>query len=238
MSLCILRLNEEQTYKVWKSQLRRLTNEPKSVIKLDEFEILNYATKIFTTQAGPTGSGPRWNGRQIRNAFRSASAIAEYGTMNGEPARLDVNHFQKVVKASDAFDDYLRRTKKGFSDADMAENDIMRAETYGLHAKQSHLAQQQDFPHHDGSPRLPFRRGPKPQMNAPYMQQNMQPTAQPQGYPNMTPPSMQYQPVGGYYQTQPNLQPYGLPQQQPPALAPIPTPQQWPNTNPQNPSTL
>ncbi len=48
LSLCILRLNEEQTYKVWKSQLRRLTDEPKSVIKLDEFEILNYATKLFT----------------------------------------------------------------------------------------------------------------------------------------------------------------------------------------------
>ncbi len=103
MSLCILRLNEEQTYKVWKSQLRRLTDEPKSVIKLDEFEILNYATKLFTTQAGPTGSEPRWNGWQIRNAFRSAIASSEYSTRSVEPARLDVNHFQKVVEASDAF---------------------------------------------------------------------------------------------------------------------------------------
>lgn len=67
------------------------------------------------------------------------------------------------------FDDHLRRTKKRFSDADITENDMMRAETYGLQAKQSHLAQQQDFPHRDGSPRLPFRQSLRPQTNAPYM---------------------------------------------------------------------
>lgn len=234
-------LNEEQTFKIWKSQLRRIRNESKNVIEFDENDLLRYANTLFQNQANSTGAagrGPRWNGRQIRNAFQSAIAIAEYGTRKGEPARLDVSHFQKVAKASDAFDDYLRRTKKGFSDADMAENDMMRADTYGLQANQSHMAQQQGFSQYDGSPRLPFRRAPKPQMNAPYTQQNMQPMGQPQGYPSMIQPSMQYQQVGGYQQTQPNMQPYGPPQQQPTAFAAVPTPQQWPNTNPQNPSSL
>lgn len=186
------------------------------MIEFDEHDLLRYASTLFQNQAnstGATGSGPRWNGRQIRNAFQSAIVIAEYGTRNGEPARLDVVHFQKVAKASDAFDDYLGRTKKGFSDADMAENDMMRADTYGLQANQSHMAQQQGFSQYDGSPRLPFRRGPKPQGNVPYMQQNVQPMGQPQGYPSLTPPSMQYQPATGYQQTQPNMQPYSLFQQ-------------------------
>ena len=231
-------LNEDQTRKIWQSQMRRIKDESKIEVELDELGLPNYATRLFATQAGPSGNGPRWNGRQIRNAFHSAVAIAEHGATKDKPAKLEVNHFQKVVKVSDAFDDYLRWTKRGQSDADLASQDMMRTDTYDIQTNQSQSAQPQNFHQYDPSPRLPFRRPPKAQMSVPYAQQNLQLTGFPQQYPVMNAQPMQYQPAVGYQQPQASMQPYNIPQQQPNAFAPYPTSQQWPTNSPQNASTL
>ena len=216
-------LDQDQTYKIWRSQLHRVKDYAGGMIEFDEFELLGYATTLFTTQAGLAKSGPRWNGRQIRNAFQSAIAIAECGISKGEPATLGVSHFQKVVKASDAFDDYLRRTKNGLTDADIASTGMMRDDTYGLQANPSNMTQQQGFHQNASNHRLSFRRGPQSPMNAPFMQ----PTSQHQGYQTLAPPQQ--------YQPQPNMQPY---QQQPNTFALNPTPQQWPSGNSQDAAAL
>ena len=98
-------LNEDQMRKIWKSQMRRIKDDPEIKIEFDEVDLLHYATTLFANQAGPTDKGSRWNRLQVRSAFQSAVAIAEYAAKEGKPTKLDVSNFQKVVKASDAFDD-------------------------------------------------------------------------------------------------------------------------------------
>lgn len=85
-----------------------------------------------------------WNGRQIRNAFQTAAALAEFdgqkhqekhqGSQNRGPvySRLHTNHFKVVAKAAEQFDKYIqsvdgsttlaRNLHKG------ARNDAFRAE--------------------------------------------------------------------------------------------------------------
>ena len=148
-------LNGDLTKKIWISQMRRMKDDLEINIEFDQVKLLTYAIALFRTQANknnPKGKGPRWDGRQIRNAFQSAIGIAKYGVKNGKPTRLEVSHFEKVVKASDAFDDYLQHTKNNFTDADIARNRIMREDTFGIWASQPHMAQQQQgFNQHDSS---------------------------------------------------------------------------------------
>ncbi|RMJ07908.1 hypothetical protein CDV36_012492 [Fusarium kuroshium] len=76
--------------------------------------------------------GGRWNGRQIRNAFQIASSLARYHALEeyenelakGQdlgPRRpvLNRTQFEKVERATNAFNNYLEQTK-GFNDADLA----------------------------------------------------------------------------------------------------------------------
>ena len=76
----------------------------------------------------------RWNGRQIRNAFQTAVAIAEYHHTldmrkkgySGNP-ELTVEHLQKVVQASSDFDDYMRKTHSGYTDEQIAAKANLRS---------------------------------------------------------------------------------------------------------------
>ncbi|KJK76267.1 hypothetical protein H634G_08407 [Metarhizium anisopliae BRIP 53293] len=74
----------------------------------------------------------RWNGRQIRNAFQIASSLARYHALEEYELELaegkdggrkqpvlDEAQFRKVERATEAFKDYLERTK-GYNDSDLA----------------------------------------------------------------------------------------------------------------------
>jgi len=109
-------------------QMRRIKERLKT-IQIDNQQILEYAKLHFETQCRLTG-GTGWNGRQIRNAFQSATALAQFECKNStEPVHLQVRHFEIVAKAAAEFDDYLIRTT-GHSDAERAAFNMMRTDSF------------------------------------------------------------------------------------------------------------
>lgn len=68
--------------------------------------------------------------RQIRNAFQTAIALAEYEAgENGTPS-LALGHFKKVADASKEFDIYLKNVYGGQSDAHIAMMEQSRIDDY------------------------------------------------------------------------------------------------------------
>ncbi|KJK68699.1 hypothetical protein P875_00075807 [Aspergillus parasiticus SU-1] len=91
-----------QTEKIWEKPL-----------SIDRAGILAFAKKHFTKSKNGKG---RWNGRQIRNAFLIASALAHYERThnikkNGNSCDLSAQHFKTVVKAGTGFEKYLLMTR-------------------------------------------------------------------------------------------------------------------------------
>ncbi|KAL4748041.1 hypothetical protein BDW72DRAFT_196176 [Aspergillus terricola var. indicus] len=131
MSLYYPPLNREQTKKIWAMNLARLesiekerhraTGQPK--LSIAAADIMKYAMEHFTETSKMDKA---WNGRQIRNAFLTAAALARYdqhsakGKLHdGSTYDITVKHFRIVADASWGFDEYLHETK-GKSDAQLA----------------------------------------------------------------------------------------------------------------------
>jgi hypothetical protein len=109
--------------KVWKLNIKRTKDRKAKKIRVKHTEILEYAREHFNLSVDG-----RWNGRQIRNAFQIAIALAEYDTQGKKRAsKKDAKnesqdgaekssrtivvrkyHFEKVAQASVEFDKYLR----------------------------------------------------------------------------------------------------------------------------------
>ena len=106
MSLYYPALSSSSTKQVWQMNIKR-TLENVETVKMDEDEIVQFGMTHYK-KAKKTNSG-KWNGRQIRNAFQTAIALAEWEVKQGKvgQARLTKAHFQKVAEASRAFDEYL-----------------------------------------------------------------------------------------------------------------------------------
>ncbi|KAF4630939.1 hypothetical protein G7Y89_g7191 [Cudoniella acicularis] len=71
----------------------------------------------------------KWNGRQIRNAFQTAVALAEYEqNPDGKKEKFTVSqkHFKKVVELSRKFEEYIVKAK-GAKDSDIVESQRIRA---------------------------------------------------------------------------------------------------------------
>jgi hypothetical protein len=154
-------LEERPTIEVWKMNLRRTKDrmhkrlartdegeEDKTVgeediegkdkirFKIDKKEILAFAKDHFNRN-----KEGRWNGRQIRNAFQTAIALAEYD-MQGDTGsdeevrkprtvRLRKSHFKTVEDASSAFEEYLKQVYGGKSAGEIAKNISMRYDDFG-----------------------------------------------------------------------------------------------------------
>jgi hypothetical protein len=68
-----------------------------------------------------------WNGRQIRNAFHTAVALAEFdGKTNLKAPVLQWGHFKSTARASEIFESYLKITLGG-SERELASNEKLRA---------------------------------------------------------------------------------------------------------------
>ncbi|KAF9784861.1 hypothetical protein IL306_006564 [Fusarium sp. DS 682] len=70
----------------------------------DDEALLKYARELYKAQSS---RGRPWNGRQIRNAFQSAVAIANFEKAPGSSLRLTTNQFKKVSQSYDEFNQYL-----------------------------------------------------------------------------------------------------------------------------------
>ncbi|ORY70361.1 uncharacterized protein BCR38DRAFT_332538 [Pseudomassariella vexata] len=132
-------LDLPKTQEIFKTNLDRLeliedrrsqNSADSSKLLIFREEIYAYATTHF--QRYGTGLGS-WNGRQIRNAFSIAAALAHYDRTKvpGAQSQLRASHFEKVAEATFKYDEYRKRTiRKG--DADLARERDERDDTYGF----------------------------------------------------------------------------------------------------------
>jgi hypothetical protein len=126
-------LDKDQTIKIWQMNIKSLqerneTAEPSQRIRFDPTEIEEFARHHW--RKGKREN--RWNGRQIKNAFQTAVALADYDTLakiddEGIPngaTFLERHHFEKVAEASEHFDMYLEKTR--MSDHQRARDGAIR----------------------------------------------------------------------------------------------------------------
>lgn len=146
MTLYYPPLDAEKTWSIWKMNLERLSQKKQrrnESMQIDEKEIFAYAQSHYTETSS---RGANWNGRQIRNAFQTASALAEFethernkrvkarSTETGEgfvpdSPQLKVKHFREVAWASYEFDKYIYETK-GSTEAEIAWMEGQRTDAY------------------------------------------------------------------------------------------------------------
>ena len=139
-------LDAERTWSIWKTNLQRLMEKKQrrnESILFNEDEIYAYARRHYF-KTFPRGAN--WNGRQIRNAFQTASALAEFEahernkkakTRSMETGKLftpadpqlKVSHFEEIARASYDFDEYISETK-GFTEAEIAYLEGQRTDEY------------------------------------------------------------------------------------------------------------
>ena len=119
MSLFYPKLDLKTTLKIWTMNLDRMRKMWADNIEIDPEErekILAFAEEHFKDSEKLKTT---WNGRQIRNAFQTSIALAEYEIhkarkrfkMQVDPVpRLEAWQFEKVAEASKHFDEYLKAT--------------------------------------------------------------------------------------------------------------------------------
>lgn len=129
-------LDEESTEKIWENSLRKIKKNNKNAdvrIKFDEETILEYAVDHFRENSPPKGSdapSSTWNGRQIRNAFQTALALAQYDRVDKirkaglseeeaathkefKKAELKRKHFKQVGSITKDYFNYVKEAHKG-----------------------------------------------------------------------------------------------------------------------------
>lgn len=122
MSLYYPRIKEDATVKIWEMNIdraREIWGDKLSIDEQDRKGILKFASKHYKELAQ---SETTWNGRQIRNAFQTAIALAEWDAHKSQlkfkspvplMPRLEPEHFERVAKASKHFDAYLKEAQAG-----------------------------------------------------------------------------------------------------------------------------
>lgn len=141
MSLYYGNLDQENTYKIWMMHINRLKKSSRNLF-IAEDELKTFATEHWR-------DNHRWNGRQIRNAFQTALALAEYEfhekclmceeTGDRKPLKpaLRTQHFKVVAKTSAEFEDYLTSVLGGSSHKDKARMAEMRSDDWRDHGTET-----------------------------------------------------------------------------------------------------
>lgn len=129
-------LDERSTKKIWENSLKKIKHNNKNAdiaIKFDKDTLLDYAVQHFRENTPPPGEdtpSSAWNGRQIRNAFQTALALAHYdriekirraGASEAEAgthkrfkkAELKRRHFEQVATITKNYYDYLKDAHGG-----------------------------------------------------------------------------------------------------------------------------
>ncbi|KAI0427951.1 hypothetical protein F5Y09DRAFT_314758 [Xylaria sp. FL1042] len=150
ISLFYPRFDLEATIRLYSTYIKRTRAEQERLqsptFRIKEKEILKFAKRHFR-QGEKEGLGT-WNGRQIRNAFQAAIALAEYDsrqTKEGDPRpTLGEAQFNIVAESSREFDRYLISTL-GAADSDIARREEWRFDRFGnTEQKQTGMSQNYD----------------------------------------------------------------------------------------------
>ncbi|KAF8849600.1 P-loop containing nucleoside triphosphate hydrolase protein [Acephala macrosclerotiorum] len=121
MSLLYPILDQKSTRKIWQMNLDRAIEKQKELgLIIDKGNIMDFADDHW--KESEEGESGYWNGRQIRNAFQTAIALAQWERKesNSEAIELNRRHFIKVSKAARSFDAYLNKVYGGQSEAEKA----------------------------------------------------------------------------------------------------------------------
>lgn len=137
MSLYYADLDEESTFRVWKMNMNRLERSDRGIY-VNREQIEQFAMDHWRDSE----ESRRWNGRQIRNAFQTAIALAEYDfhaeckrreEIGETPLRkpsLEPRHFKSVAQTSAEFGDYLQSVMGGQSHKQKAQTREVRSDTW------------------------------------------------------------------------------------------------------------
>lgn len=102
-------LSRSQAQEIWEKHIQRIKNSDLK-IDIEENEIKRFADKIWEKKMGTLMQ--YWNGRQIKNAFQTAIALARWEFYEeGNVLKLDrpfvtVKHFRPVADITANFNDY------------------------------------------------------------------------------------------------------------------------------------
>lgn len=91
-----------------------------SAIEIDRKSIKRFGKRTFDVLA--------WNGRQIKNAFQSALALAEMEAQKNDKdsPKLDERQFTKIARASEQFEYYMMETHHGKTEEQLAHREQTR----------------------------------------------------------------------------------------------------------------
>jgi hypothetical protein len=121
MALYYPPLNWSTTEKIWRNLIRRTLESSTLKVECSLDDLITFARQLFEEQernSDPT----HWNGRQIRNAFQSAIALARNEASGSDKiVVVEPRHFSTVARVSNEFNTYLWKVKSGRNDADIAK---------------------------------------------------------------------------------------------------------------------
>ncbi|KAJ8105713.1 hypothetical protein ONZ43_g7315 [Nemania bipapillata] len=119
------RLDEDARNKIWDNLFSKLKEDYKHGGPEIRYE---YEAKQYIKK-DPEVKKLEWNGREIRNAFQTAVALAVFDTKIAKERgasdedtipEIKERHLSQVVSMSTAFKDYITATHEGIGDSDMA----------------------------------------------------------------------------------------------------------------------
>lgn len=127
-------LSDDDRVRIWDTSFRKLSNE-RPDLKVD-FSALDFAYRDNMVR------DVKWNGREIRNAFNTMVALAEWEareknkyTPNGQ-VELRREHLQQVTQLSKSFKEYMR-SLRGVGEEDHAKMHGLRDDKFNKTGKSS-----------------------------------------------------------------------------------------------------
>jgi hypothetical protein len=148
LTLYYPKLTKKQTKQIFKQNFQRIgdTNIDREKKKLLTFDFRDSEPKIMSW-AMETWKSLRWNGRQIRNAFQTVLALAEFDSKNRSHESttflVSKKHFKIVANASVQFNEYLLATH-GVDEDKAAGRETLRAMSYAPSSRTVYKAYDQD----------------------------------------------------------------------------------------------
>ena len=120
-------LSDENRARIWDTSFRKLSNE-RSDVKVD-FSIYDYTYRDEKLRS------LSWNGREIRNAFNTMLALAEWDAKENnrytKEGKIEIrrDHLKQVVKMSSGFKEYML-SLRGMDEANHAKTYGLRDDTF------------------------------------------------------------------------------------------------------------
>lgn len=106
-------LNQIQRRQIWENFLRRLATVEEAI---DVASIQGHTSVLAEKDM---------NGRQIRNAIKTARQLAQF---EGRP--MDLAHLERVINVSQRFDEYMNEIEDGVQTKEGGPRELMARESY------------------------------------------------------------------------------------------------------------